>query len=66
MAGSSRTTASKRQKERARQEKRQEKAQKKAQRKLQQEQPAAAERQPELTVTYDAEGQPEGFNFHDF
>jgi hypothetical protein len=68
MAGSSRTTANKRQKERARQEKRQEKAQKKAQRKLQQEQEQSVgvERPPDLTVTYDAEGQPEGFNFHDF
>jgi hypothetical protein len=62
----SRPTASKRQKERARQEKRQEKAMKKAQRKLEQEQPVRAERPAELTVTYDAEGQPEGFNFHDF
>ena len=65
MAGS-RTTFNKRQKERARQEKRQEKAQKKAQRKLEQEQVAGGERPPELTVTYDAEGRPEGFNFHDF
>jgi hypothetical protein len=62
----SRPTASKRQKERARQEKRQEKAMKKAQRKLEQEQPGRGERPAELTVTYDAEGQPEGFNFHDF
>ncbi len=66
MAGNSRPTASKRQKERARQEKRQEKAQKKAQRKLQQEQSVGGERSAKLTVTYDAEGQPEGFNFHDF
>ncbi|HEY6305675.1 MAG TPA: hypothetical protein VI488_04340 [Candidatus Angelobacter sp.] len=66
MAGSSRTTAAKRQKERARQEKRAEKAQKKAQRKLEQDQPPAGERSGELTVTYNEEGQPEGFNFHDF
>lgn len=66
MAGSSRTTAAKRAKERARQEKRQEKLQKKAQRKLEQEQNPAAERPTDLTVTYDEEGQPEGFNFHDF
>lgn len=66
MAGKSRPTASKRQKERARQEKRQEKVQKKAQRKLQQEQPAEGERPANPTVTYDAEGQPEGLNFHDF
>ena len=63
MAG--RPTA-KRQKERARQEKRLEKAQKKAQRKLEQEQSERPERGGELTVTYNEEGQPEGFNFHDF
>jgi hypothetical protein len=66
MAGSSRTTAAKRQKERARQEKRVEKAQKKAQRKLEQEQTPAGEGSGELVVTYNEEGQPEGFNFHDF
>lgn len=68
MAGSSRTTAAKRQKERARQEKRVEKAQKKAQRKLEQEQEQGPrpDRTGDLTVTYDDEGQPEGFNFHDF
>jgi hypothetical protein len=66
MAGSSRTTAAKRNKERARQEKRQEKAQKKAQRKQEQEQNPQAERPGELVVTYDEEGQPQGFNFHDF
>lgn len=64
MAG--RATAAKRQKERARQEKRAEKAQKKAQRKLEQEQSPRPERTGELTVTYNEEGQPEGFNFHDF
>lgn len=62
----SRPTASKRQKERARQEKRQEKAQKKAQRKLEQQETTRDQRPAELTVTYDEEGQPEGFNFHDF
>lgn len=66
MAGSSRTTAAKRHKERARQEKRQEKAQKKAQRKLEQEQAPQAERGGEPTITYDEEGQPQGLNFHDF
>jgi hypothetical protein len=66
MAGNSRPTASKRQKERARQEKRQEKALKKAQRKLEQEQNVREGRGADLTVTYDEEGQPEGFNFHDF
>jgi hypothetical protein len=64
MAG--RATAAKRQKERARQEKRVEKAQKKAQRKLEQEQGERPEKSGELTVTYNEEGQPEGFNFHDF
>jgi hypothetical protein len=65
MAG--RPTAAKRQKERARQEKRLEKAQKKAQRKQeQQQQSERPERSGELTVTYNEEGQPEGFNFHDF
>jgi hypothetical protein len=59
-------TAAKRQKERARQEKRTEKAQKKAQRKLEQEQNPRPERSGDLTVTYNEEGQPEGFNFHDF
>jgi hypothetical protein len=69
MAGNSGSTINKRQRERARQEKRQEKAQKKAQRKLQQEQSVAGERPAKpgvTTVTYDAEGQPEGLNFHDF
>lgn len=64
MAG--RATAAKRQKERARQEKRMEKAQKKAQRKLEQGKSERSERSGELTVTYNEEGQPEGFNFHDF
>ena len=64
MAG--RATAAKRQKERARQEKRAEKAQKKAQRKLEQAQNPRQERTGELTVTYNEEGHPEGFNFHDF
>jgi|GEM_PF-604010 hypothetical protein len=65
MAGNPRTTFAKRQKERARQEKQAEKAQKRAQRKLQQEnQPV--ERPAELVVSYDEEGQPQGFDFHDF
>ena len=64
MAG--RATAAKRQKERARQERRAEKAQKKAQRKLEQEQTSRPERPGELTVTYNEEGQAEGFDFHDF
>jgi len=64
MAGSSRTSFSKRQKERARQEKQAEKAQRKAQRK--QESSAPAEAPTELVVTHDEDGQPLGFDFHDF
>ena len=64
MAGSPRTTFTKRQKERARQERQQEKAQKKAQRK---QEPSAPTQAPaELVVTHDEEGQPLGFDFHDF
>ena len=68
MAGSSRTTFAKRQKERQRQEKQQEKAQRKAQRKQQDvdQDPNAAEKPKDLTVTYNEEGIPEGFGFHDF
>jgi len=68
MAGSSRTTFAKRQKERQRQEKQAEKAQRKLQRKAQdQEQdPNAPEKPKDLTVTYNEEGIPEGFGFHDF
>ncbi len=69
MAGSSRTTFTKRQKERARQEKRAEKAQRKAQRKqVGESQPGAAETQAiaDLEVTHDEDGQPQGFDFHDF
>lgn len=69
MAGNSRTTFAKRQKERARQEKQAEKAQRKAQRK----QLDTPERQPDdtqpvadLVVTHDEDGQPLGFDFHDF
>jgi hypothetical protein len=70
MAGS-RSTFGKRQKERARQEKQAEKAQKKAQRKLQaqaqgQGQDQAQPERKDLVVTYDEEGQPQGFDFHDF
>jgi hypothetical protein len=69
MAGSSRTTFAKRQKERARQEKQAEKAQRKQQRK--QDQPAdqdvtADEKPKDLTITLDEEGLPQGFGFHDF
>lgn len=64
MAGSSRTSFSKRQKERARQEKQAEKAQRKAQRK--QEGSSPSETPAELTITHDEDGQPLGFDFHDF
>jgi hypothetical protein len=69
MAGNSRTTFAKRQKERARQEKRVEKAQRKAERKQSGGTEAGtAETQPfaDLVVTHDEEGQPQGFDFHDF
>ena len=64
MAVSSRTTFTKRQKERARQERQQEKALKKAQRK--QEQTSTNEAPAELVISHDEEGQPLGFDFHDF
>lgn len=66
MGGNSRTTFSKRQKERARQEKQAEKAQRKAQRKTQQNDVDASQKPKDLVVAYDDEGQPEGFDFHDF
>jgi hypothetical protein len=69
MAGSSRTTFTKRQKERARQEKRAEKAQRKAQRKeTGSTDTPSVETQPvaDLEVVHDEDGQPQGFDFHDF
>jgi len=68
MAGNSRTTFTKRQKERARLDKRAEKEQRKAERKQVGTAETATDTQPvaDLVVTYDEEGQPEGFNFHDF
>ena len=68
MGGNSRTTFSKRQKERARQEKQAEKAQRKAQRKMQQNENEGdpSQKPKDLAVTYDEEGQAEGFDFHDF
>lgn len=67
MAGSSRTTFTKRQKERARLDKRAEKEQRKAQRK-QSGDAGAVPTQPvaDLVVTHDEDGQPQGFDFHDF
>ncbi len=64
MAGSSRASFTKRQKERARQEKRAEKAQRKAQRK--QEGGLPSETPDEVAVTHDEDGQPVGLDFHDF
>ena len=69
MAGTSRTTFTKRQKERTRQEKRAEKAQRKAERKqLGDSERDTLETQAvaDLVVTLDEEGQPQGFDFHDF
>lgn len=68
MAGNSRTSFAKRQKERARQEKQAQKAQKKAQRKEQTQEQGQAQSgdAAELVVTHDEEGQPQGFDFHDF
>jgi len=68
MAGSSRTTFAKRQKERQRQEKQAEKAQRRLQRKAQDQEtdPNNPEKPKDLTVTYNEEGIPEGFGFHDF
>jgi len=69
MAGNSRTTFTKCQKERARQEKQAEKAQRRAQRKVSQQEDSVTPEKPkdkDLVVTYDEEGHPEGFGFHDF
>jgi hypothetical protein len=61
----SRPSFTKRQKERARQERQIEKAQKKAERKQQGPTPSG-EPVAELVVTHDEDGQPQGFDFHDF
>lgn len=67
MAGNSRPSFTKRQKERARQERMAEKQEKKAQKK-QTGDTEAPETQAlaDLVVTHDEEGQPQGFDFHDF
>jgi len=67
MGTSSRTTFTKRQKERSRQEKRADKLQRKAERKQVGEASVVAT-QPiaDLVVTHDEDGQPQGFDFHDF
>ena len=65
MAGNSRTTFTKRSKERARQEKRAEKSQKMEQRK--QEKPAEpVERTGAPVIQYDEDGQPIALDFNDF
>ncbi len=69
MAGSSRTTFTKRQKERARQEKRAEKAQRRAQRKESGDVDSGAvvtQSTADLVITLDEDGQPQGFDFRDF
>ncbi len=65
MAGNSRTTFTKRSKERARQEKRQEKSQRMEQRKA--EKPTEpVERSGEPVIQYDEDGQPIALDFNDF
>jgi hypothetical protein len=69
MGASSRTTFTKRQKERARQEKRAEKLKRKAERKqLGDSEAVTPETQlvADLVVTHDEDGQPQGLDFHDF
>jgi hypothetical protein len=68
MAGASRTTFNKRQKERARQEKRLDKVARKAERKQQEDSDGAVKTQSvaDLVITHDEDGQPQGFDFHDF
>ncbi len=69
MAGNSRTTFAKRQKERTRQEKQAEKAQRRVERKLQQKEEVdaiAGQTSEGPVVTYDDEGNPQGLGFHDF
>lgn len=58
------TTFAKRQKERARQERQAEKLQRRLERKRRQEENPTEPR--ELVITYDENGQPEGFDFNDF
>lgn len=65
MAGNSRTTFTKRSKERARQEKRQEKSQKMEQRKAEKD-TAPVERSGEPVIQYDEDGQPIALDFNDF
>ena len=68
MAASSRTTFAKRQKERARQEKQAEKLQRKTERnQFSNTDAVPSETQDaDMGVTHDEDGQPRGFDFHDF
>jgi hypothetical protein len=70
MAGNSRPSFTKRQKERSRQEKQAEKAQKRVERKQQKElglaPEAAPEKNLEQAVELDEYGMPKGLDFHDF
>lgn len=68
MAGNSRPSFTKRQKERSRQEKQAEKAQKRLQRKQEKEQGVApaAETKPQPAIELDEFGLPKGLDFHDF
>ncbi len=70
MAGNSRPSFTKRQKERSRQEKQAEKAQKRIERKQQKELGLAQEGSPETAleqaVELDEYGMPKGLDFHDF
>ncbi len=65
MAGNSRTTFTKRSKERARQEKRAEKSQKMEQRKADKS-AEPTERSGEPVIQYDEDGQPIALDFNDF
>ena len=65
MAGTSRPSFAKRQKERARQEKQAQKKQKLAERKQQKDEPKP-EGAGSPVVTYDDDGNPQGLGFHDF
>jgi hypothetical protein len=65
MAGNSRTTFTKRSKERARQEKRAEKSQKMEQRKSEKA-AGPVERSGEPVIQYDEDGQPIALDFNDF
>jgi hypothetical protein len=66
MAGNSRTTFTKRSKERARQEKRADKTQKMEQRKLQKQADEPAKSSGEVVIQYDEDGQPIALGFDDF